>query len=206
MGMDPNRSNRPARPRMLAHRTLGRFGVVAVAALGLGALGACGSDGDGDETTGTGSFCEAVADYAAAVQTGDRTSMASALEGSTGDLPEDAARTVEAYIDTLTAAAPNQSQDRGDAEERAAEVSFRTYATEACGADSIPAVDATSTPPVPESTTTTSESPADPSPTTSGPGNSRNEPDDGGGQDDRGPADDSESYPSDTQPSDTEPG
>lgn len=204
--MDPNRPLRPPRPRQRCRRALGRCGLVAVAALALGALGACGSDDDGDAATGTGAFCAAVADYADAVRTGDRTSMASALEGSTDDLPEDAARTVEAYVDSLTAAPPNQSQDRGDAEERVAEVSFRTYATDACGVDSIPAVDATSTPPAPESTTTTSEPPADPSPTTSGPGNSRNEPDDGGGQDDRGPADDSESYPSDTQPSDTEPG
>jgi hypothetical protein len=205
--MDPNRCSRPARtttPR--TSRRLGRYGVIAVAALGLGALGACGSDGDDDAATGTGAFCEAVADYAEAVRSGDRTSMASALEGSTADLPEDAARTVDAYIDTLTAAPPNQDQDQGDVEERTAEVSFRSYASEACGADSIPAVDATSTPPSPDSTTTTSEPQADPAPTTTGPGNSRNEPDDGGGQDDRGPADDSESYPSDTQPSDTEPG
>lgn len=178
--------------------------MVAVGALGLIALGACGSDDDTSSTPGAGAFCEAVADYAEAVRSGDQTAMASALEGSTEGLPDDAARTVDAYVDTLTAAPPNQSQGRGDAEEGTAEESFRTYATQACGADSIPAVDATSTPPSPDSTTTTSEEPTDPSPSTTGPGNSRNEPDDPGGQDDRGPADGNESYPSDTQPSDTD--
>lgn len=131
-----------------------RFVGVALLVVGLTALGACGSDDDGDEPespTEAASFCEAVNVYAEKAEGGDHVAMSNALEGSTDELSDEDRRIVDAYISALTAASSNHSPSERRVEEDT-EAGFRRVAKETCGEDALPAVDFSE-----DATTSTSE-------------------------------------------------
>jgi len=182
--MPDNTSTRPPARR--------RAAIAGLALLSGAAIVGCGSD-DSNDRSGSKTFCASVEDYAEATRAGDKTGMASALEQGLDDVEDGSRRTVEAYIDALMAAPPNE-QPEDDSVEKDSEEAFRAYAEETCGADALPADDSatpsTSTSAPASSTTeggTTSSS-------TTGPGNASNEPDDpsGGGEGDV--VDDNENY------------
>lgn len=124
-------------------------------ALAAGVLAACGSSADeATSETGDATFCVAVGDYVEASETGDRTQMADALDGTVDGLPEDAAKTVSAYVAALRSAPANEAPDGDGVESDATDEAFRAYVADACGDEvQLPEeLDATTTEPPPAGT------------------------------------------------------
>ncbi|CAN5752204.1 hypothetical protein BH10ACT1_BH10ACT1_13400 [soil metagenome] len=110
---------------------------------------ACGSDQKGTDTGGeqqqvndpqdagssTDTFCGVVADVAAAKEINDTAAMASDLQLVVDDLPDDVADDVQAYIDGLEAAQPNDEQSGDSSENDRAEKAYEAYAKDRCGSD-----------------------------------------------------------------------
>ncbi|MCU1499691.1 MAG: hypothetical protein JWM47_3644 [Acidimicrobiales bacterium] len=128
-----------------AARRLAIVAAFAVVAL-LGTAG-CGSEQKGNRTPNElqqvedpkdlgatdASFCAVVEDVRKAQEAGDPSAMASTLQLVVDDLPDEVADDVQAYIDGLQAAPPNDEPSPDSEENPEAERAYRAYAEQRCG-------------------------------------------------------------------------
>lgn len=138
-------------PDRVARRSRSSHLVTVVAAglfllSGATGLAACGSDQKGtdngaeqqqvndpkDAGSSTASFCGVAADVAAAKKINDTAAMASDLQLIVDDLPDGVADDVQAYIDGLEAAHPNEGQSKDSRENEDAERAYERYAEGRC--------------------------------------------------------------------------